>query len=248
MNDKISRRTALRSLPFVTVACAWAFGTPAYGRSRGTPSSLPALPVSRGNPVLPQIALTFDACQATHQKPGYDAKIIAVLQATQTPATLFLGGLWMQSFPGETKRLAENPLFELGQHSWDHPDFTRINTVEMAAQLAKTQTLMARLTGRAGTLMRFPYGRYNATAIAVAQAHGLIPVQWDVVSGDPSPSMLAPRLITKVVSHTRNGSIIIVHINGRGWHSAEALPTIIAQLRARGFRFVTVSDMLNAPN
>jgi peptidoglycan/xylan/chitin deacetylase (PgdA/CDA1 family) len=42
----------------------------------------------------------------------------------------------------------------------------------------------------------------------------------------------------------RNGSIVVMHINGRGWHTAEALPAIISRLRERGFTFVTVSEML----
>ena len=51
-------------------------------------------------------------------------------------------------------------------------------------------------------------------------------------------------MITRVISQTRNGSIIIMHINGRGWHTAEALPTIIAKLREQGYELVTVSQLL----
>ena len=58
--------------------------------------------------------------------------------------------------------------------------------------------------------------------------------------------MTARLTARRVLSQTQNGSIIIMHVNGRGWHSAEALPTIIAALKARGFQFVAVSDPLNA--
>lgn len=201
-------------------------------------------PITRGDPTRPQIALTFDACQTLYQKPGFDGKIIDALTRTHTPATLFLGGLWMQSHPAQTKALAASGLFELGDHSWDHPDFTRISPLRMASEITQTQAIMLHLTGQATTLFRFPYGHYTPQAVALVKSEGLTPIQWDVVSGDPDPRVTAQRMISAVITQARNGSIIVMHMNGRGWHTAEALPTVIAALQARGFQFVTVSQLL----
>jgi peptidoglycan/xylan/chitin deacetylase (PgdA/CDA1 family) len=63
-------------------------------------------------------------------------------------------------------------------------------------------------------------------------------------SGDPSTKMTTEAMIREVVEHARPGSIIIFHINGRGWKTHEALPTILAGLRERGFRFVPLSDLV----
>ena len=69
-------------------------------------------------------------------------------------------------------------------------------------------------------------------------------VTWDVVSGDPSARTTTSGMIHAVVTKARAGSIIIFHINGRGWKTAEALPTILKGLRTRGFRFVQLSELI----
>ena len=209
-----------------------------------TPNSPTVQPITRGDPTRPLIALTFDACQALYQTPGYDAKLINELINTHTPATLFLGGIWMQSHPAQTKALAANPLFELGEHSWDHADFDKLSAALITTEINETQALMFHLTGRTATLFRFPYGRYTPQAVKLIAQTGLTSVQWDVVSGDPDPHVTAQRMIAAVTHRTRDGSIIIMHMNGRGWHTAEALPQIITTLRAQGFQFVTVSQLL----
>jgi hypothetical protein len=79
----------------------------------------------------------------------------------------------------------------------------------------------------------------------VAQA-GLLPIQWDVSTGDPSPTQSAQAIAREMINHTRPGSIIIAHANGRGYHTAAALPIAIPALRAKGYQFVTVSELLAA--
>jgi peptidoglycan/xylan/chitin deacetylase (PgdA/CDA1 family) len=69
---------------------------------------------------------------------------------------------------------------------------------------------------------------------------------YDLASGDPDSTISRERLIRYVVTSARNGSIIVMHMNGRGWHTAEALPEIIQALRAKGFIFSKVSDLLMA--
>ena len=204
-------------------------------------------PITQGdtNAEHPRVALIFDACQTARHTAGFDRAILDVLQRTQTPATVFLGGLWMQSHISATQALAASPWIELANHSWSHLDFTKISSTTMQTELVKTQNEMMDMVGRKPTLFRFPYGRFNDAALRVVRANGLIPVQWDVVSGDPSRGNSAKRLLARVISNAHDGSIIIMHINGRGWHSAEALPQIIATLKAQGFAFVTVSDLLH---
>jgi peptidoglycan/xylan/chitin deacetylase (PgdA/CDA1 family) len=67
---------------------------------------------------------------------------------------------------------------------------------------------------------------------------------YDLASGDPDTNITAQALIRYVTSAAKKGSIIVMHVNGRGWHTAEALPSIIAGLKRRGFRFVTVGELL----
>jgi peptidoglycan-N-acetylglucosamine deacetylase len=206
-----------------------------------TPTPTPAV-TAHGSRSAPQVALTFDACPAV----GFDVGIIHTLTETQTPATFFLSGRWAQTHLSATEYLASIPYFEIGEHSWSHPHFNAISIRRMDDEISRTQSLLSKITGRTPALFRFPYGTYSARAVQEIYRLGLTPIQWDVVSGDPVKSRTAPMIERRVLSQTQNGSIIIMHVNGRGWHTAEALPTIIAALRTHGFQFVTVSDLLKA--
>lgn len=200
--------------------------------------------ITNGDRSKPYIALTFDACQTASNPAGYDQAIIRVLTETQTPATLFLGGLWMQSHSAQTQMLASNPLFELGNHSWSHLDFAEITREEMRAEILLTQDIMYTLTGRQPTLFRLPFGTYTDETLQVIAEHGLRTIQWDVVTGDPDPNISAEAIVNVVTANAQNGSIVIMHMNTRGWHTAEALPELIGKLREQGYVFVTVSKLL----
>jgi peptidoglycan-N-acetylglucosamine deacetylase len=201
--------------------------------------------LTNGNRNENKIALTFDLCESERDLAGYDSKIIQILNKTQTPATLFLGGLWMRDHQAETLELAGNPLFELGNHSWSHTDFSTISRDEMEQQILLTQQTMYDLLGYQTNLFRLPYGTYTDEALNVINDQGLYIIQWDDVSGDPDPNIDAKEMTAWVLQQVQPGSIIIMHANGRGWHTAEALPRIIASLREQGYTPVTVSELLN---
>ena len=80
---------------------------------------------------------------------------------------------------------------------------------------------------------------------AVAEA-GLYPIQWNVVSGDPTQRQTAELMAKEILNKMRPGSIVIAHANGRGWHTGEALRILIPALRKQGYRFVTVSELLKS--
>jgi peptidoglycan/xylan/chitin deacetylase (PgdA/CDA1 family) len=214
------------------------------------PGTAPELPpidpvlVTHGDRSLPYIALTFDACQTVGSPTGYDQAIIRILNGTHTPATLFLGGLWMQQHPAQTRTLAANPLFELGNHSWSHLDFTELSPEEMSREILRTQDTMVQLTGRQPTLFRFPFDTYTDDALAVVGQHGLRAIQADVISGDADPRITTRDIVNTVTARTQKGSIILMHMNTHGWHTAEALPPLIQRLRNQGYTFVTVSQLL----
>lgn len=199
--------------------------------------------IFHGSRQTKKVALTFDACEDENPR-GYDAKITEILKANQVPATIFLGGKWVESHPAAARELGSCPLFELGNHSYLHPDFTKISVQRMREEILRTQNIVEKATGQRPRLFRFPFGRYTSQALQVVEELGLKSIQWDVVTGDPDPNIKAADIEREVLRQTRGGSIIIMHINGRGWHTAEALPKIIKGLREKGFEFVTVSQLL----
>jgi peptidoglycan/xylan/chitin deacetylase (PgdA/CDA1 family) len=155
-----------------------------------------------------------------------------------------MGGDWMRTHPDETKKLAENPSFELGNHSWSHPDLTKLTEEEIGQEIELTEEILFQLTGRHSRLFRPPFGYFNDLVLQVTASHGMYAIQWDSVSGDPDPSFDAATILAEVQRTVRKGSIIIMHANGRGWHTAEALPAIIEYLGARGYTPVTVSQLI----
>lgn len=202
------------------------------------------LMITNGNREEPFIALTFDAGQQPNDPAGFDTEIYNILLETATPATFFIGGDWAIDHIDETRLLANNPLIEIGNHTWSHPDLTTISPEEIVDEIIKAQDAIYQITGYTPRLFRLPGGHFNDMVNGMINWHGLYNIYWDVSTGDPVPSITADILIDTVLKRTQNGSIIIFHANGRGWHTAEALPTIITELRAQGYIFVTVSQLL----
>jgi peptidoglycan/xylan/chitin deacetylase (PgdA/CDA1 family) len=220
-------------------------------RAEGTQSAPPLAPVeprivAHGPRKRKWIALTFDAC-ATLGHSRVDERVIHTLIDNHVPATLFLGGKWMEQHPDDTRMLAGYPQFELANHTYLHPHLTRENDERVREELSRTQDVLYTLTGRRATLVRAPYGEVNARVARIAAEAGLTVIQFDLASGDPDPHISTKRLIEYVADMSKKGSIVVMHMNGRGWHTADALPRIILRLRKKGYRFVTVSTLLRLP-
>jgi peptidoglycan-N-acetylglucosamine deacetylase len=200
-----------------------------------------------GDRSKPLVALTFDLCQKPLAPAGFDQGIIDALVREQASATFFMGGDWMRTHPAETRVIASYPQFEMGNHSWDHPDDMRLLDEEhMHREIVMTQDMLYQLTGRVAHLFRPPTGYYNDLLLSVVAWHGMRTIHWDADSADPTPGNSAENIAKLVHERTQNGSIVLMHANGRGWNTAKAVPLIIADLRARGFTLVTVSQLIGA--
>lgn len=211
-----------------------------------TAPPLPPIPprvVSRGPRKEKLIALTFDAC-STRGVSHFDEAVIRELIRAEVPATLFLGGKWMEEHPDETIELTRYPQFEFANHTHLHPHLQRESNARVREEISRTQDVLYTLTGRRARLFRAPYAELDERVARLVGEAGLVSVQYDLASGDPDRNVSAKRLIDYVSDMARNGSIVVMHMNGRGWHTAEALPRIIFRLRKKGFRFVTVGEMI----
>jgi peptidoglycan-N-acetylglucosamine deacetylase len=207
------------------------------------------------------VALTFDLCERADEVAGYDRSIINTLRDKNVKATFYAGGKWMQSHPEQTMQLMADRRFEIGNHGWTHGNLRVLQGEAMQQQIVWTQAEYERLRDdlndkakTAGleylmtsvpyqpTTLRFPFGTCSAESLQTVNNLGLSAVQWDVVSGDPAITVQP----NKIVQATRSGSIVIFHANGRGRGTAAALPRIVDELRAKGFEFVMVSELLAA--
>lgn len=211
-----------------------------------------------------RVALTFDAemTQGMREnlltgqvKSSYDKRITDILNQTNTKATLFLTGMWITLYPDATRELSKNLLFELGSHSFTDSSFsgkcyglTELSDIQAVEQVGSTEFLLKVYGGIENVLFRFPGGCYSQKNLdLLAQANDIV-VHWDVSGGDGFNNN-TQQIINNVLNNTQNGSIIILHMNGAPTapKTADALPTIISTLKARGFEFVKVSELLNLP-
>ncbi len=189
-----------------------------------------------------KVALTFDACSGKKIN-NYDQAIITVLKETQTPATLFLGGLWLKKNPQAVSDLKDEPLFELALHGYHHPHFFKLTDDSVRKELSRNKQVLDSLFGVKATLFRPPFGEYDKRIVRICAEKGLTLVEYDLPSGDPDTSATSKKLTEYVSTMARNGSIVVMHMNGRGWHTADALPDIIKNLRKRGFQLVKVGEL-----
>ncbi len=211
------------------------------------------------------IAITFDLCETSGLVYGYDGPIVDYLRKHKVRSTFFASGKWLATHNERGQQLLSDPLFEIANHGWTHRDMRRVRGKILNDEIALAQSayMLTRksLSSRACVrehpdalarvpkemrLFRFPYGTCNAQALRAVAKAGLPAIQWDVVTGDPMRGRSARAIASTVLRGVRPGSIIIAHANGRGWNTAKALPLIIPKLRAKGYRFVTVSELLAA--
>jgi peptidoglycan-N-acetylglucosamine deacetylase len=211
-------------------------------------AEMPRLAIRGVNTREPVVALTFDACATLRQPNGFDRKVFDILAAERVPATLYLSGRWVQKHPTSAKLIAGAPFIELGNHSYSHPRLTLVRKQRLPWQIRSTNQILEKQLGRRPLSLRPPAGAWNLDVVRAAAKEGLPVVTWTVVSGDVGGHVPPARMVERVVEQTRPGAIIIFHINRREPFTKRALPGIISGLRSKGFRFVTVSELLALPD
>ncbi len=194
--------------------------------------------VSHGPRTDRVVALTFD--------DGWNARtlrqIYRILVREHVPATFFVTGIYVQRAPALWRQIAAAG-FPLANHSYLHRDSRRLTAGQMAADLALTRRVVEGTTGVPMlAAFRPPYGYRNAVTDRRAALAGFPEVVlWDVSGGDTGHRPT----VASVVRHAtvgRPGSIVLLHAGPRV--TPRALPRIIARYRARGFRFVTLTELL----
>ena len=202
--------------------------------------------VRRVRVTAPVAVITFDACATRTQDNGFDQGLYDLVVKEKLPATVFVSGRWVETHPAAFTMLVANPLLEFGNHSYDHPHMTQLDEAAIVGEVTRTNALIATY-GRRAIAFRPPFGDVDARLVEIVRRTGLPTVTWDVVSGDPGKRATKEGIERQVIGRARPGSIIIFHINGRAPHTVEALPTILANLRARGFTFAPLSSFLGRP-
>ena len=244
---------ALRLLPGVVVDFDAPLPTPAPTPvPTAGPTNAPATGalVWNGSRQTDRVALTLD--MGGRVEPAL--AIMSWLRDHGVHATIFMTGSMADSTVTDVGRQvlaridARPDLFNLGNHSYSHPDMTTLSTAGMISELQRAE---AAIDGHAAAsprpFFRPPYGAWSKTLLNAAASVGYrYTVMWDIDTIDWKPiaegGPTAQQIVDKVVSQAQGGSIVLMHLGG--YETLEALPGIVGGLQARGFQLVTLETML----
>jgi peptidoglycan/xylan/chitin deacetylase (PgdA/CDA1 family) len=194
--------------------------------------------VSRGDPSGDMLALTFDAGGVA----GPAGAILDTLRQYDLRLTFFLSGQWVENYPALAQQVAADG-HELANHSYYHPDLTRLSNAQIIWELDYTDGVIQANLGR-GTRPWFrpPFGARNQRVLDVARELGFRSVFWTIDSGDWRKEATAAGVLRRVLGNVGPGDIVVHHVAAP--QTATALPAIIEGIQSRGMRIVTVSELL----
>lgn len=166
----------------------------------------------------------------------WDNRLLTILEEEDVKATFFMSGNRAQSIADRIRRMQSLGM-ELGSHTYDHTQLTKLDESALAEQIEKTNAAIMNAAGTAPTLLRPPYGSYNA---AVKAAAGVPIVLWSLDSQDWK-SHSADAVYQKVLTEVQDGSAILFHDIYDT--SVDAAKRLIPALKEHGYEMVTVSEL-----
>jgi peptidoglycan/xylan/chitin deacetylase (PgdA/CDA1 family) len=189
------------------------------------------------------VAMTFDG--GGNADGAKD--VLSVLRREHVPATFFLTGHFVQSYPALARVIGRR--FPVGNHTVNHLDLLRLSLPAATREITRAATMIQRATGRdTHPYFRFPYGSRNARTLRLTQQLGYASVRWTVDTwgwmGRPQQSVHGA--VRRVVTNLVPGEIVLMHLGSSRDHStidSKALPAVIRLVHSRGYRFVTLAGI-----
>lgn len=190
---------------------------------------------------LPQVAITFD----DGPNPVITPQVLAVLKEKNAKATFFILGKNAETNP-ELVQQIHAAGHEIGNHTYSHQRMTRLSQDGLKAELQHTDTIIFNITGEKPRLMRPPDNAYNAKIVSQTQQCGYHFVLWSIDTRDWAN--VSPSSILRETDKAERGDIILFHDGVTPSHIVEGLAKTIDLLQAKGFQFVTVSELMQGSN
>lgn len=190
------------------------------------------------------VALTFD----DGPYPPYTDELLVVLQQNKVKATFFMIAENAEKHPQLVRQIADAG-HEVALHALQHRDFLKLNAAEQQHNVAAGKAILERLSGVPVTLLRPPHGFRDWSVMATLRHNGLTAVNWSVIPRDwTNPGVDV--IVSRVMEQVHSGAIILLHDGDSPKYQAsrqqtvQATQIIIEKLRAAGYNFVTVSELL----
>lgn len=183
------------------------------------------------------VALTFD--DGPHAE--FTPKFIELLKSKNVRATFFLIGPNVEQHPDLAKQLVDNG-FELGNHTSKHLYLSKQSPEKVREELVSTSDAIKNATGANVSIMRPPYGAANPMVQKICEEMGLKIITWSIDTDDWRKTTNEDQMTSNVMKNVTDGSIILMH--DRYEKSFNTTAQIIDKLRAQGYEFATVSELL----
>lgn len=201
-----------------------------------------------------ELALTFDACGGSFRSSQYDEQLIRFLIDNRIPATLFINARWIKSNPEIFKQLADNPLFEIANHGTAHRPLSvngksiyniagTSSPEEVEREINGNGELIEKLTGKRPLFFRSGTAYYDEEAVKIARKNG-VEIGGFSVLGDAGATFSAEK-VAHQITNAKSGDIVLLHMNHPESGTREGVKEAVEKLKAQGFRFVRLSDVIN---
>ena len=187
-----------------------------------------------------KVAISFDCAWGV----DYTDKLLSIMQEENVKSTFFMVEFWTNKYPEYVKKISDLG-HEIGTHSSTHPEMSKLSVEKIKEELTKSSNAITNITGKKVELFRPPFGDYNNAVITSASELGLYTIQWDVDSLDWK-NLSSTEITSRVLKGVQNGSIVLFHNNGL--HTATALIDVIKSLKAQGYEFVTIGELIYREN
>lgn len=187
------------------------------------------------------VSITFDCAWGADDIP----EILTTLKEADIKATFFIVGQWGERYPETVKMMAQNG-HDIANHSYSHFRMGSLDRAKISSEIKLCGNLLERLSGIKCDLFRAPFGDYNNDLLLEARQQGYYTIQWDVDSLDWKSGISRGEILQRINMKIKPGSIILFHNDTP--HTAKLLPEIISELKAKGFEFVPVSELIIREN
>lgn len=207
----------------------------------GLPFEVLVQEVVRGDPEIPAVAFTLDGGAIA----AYTSEILATLRAHEVRITFFITGQFAERHPELVLEMIADG-HEIGNHSYAHPDFTELSDDAIRTELTRTEEIIKQVAGiSTKPWFRFPFGARNHHIRHLVAREGYQSIYWTIDTidwrADATPALVKKRIRDRL----QNGAIILAHLGSI--HTNEALSDILIEIEEKGYRIVTVSELLYPP-
>ena len=190
-----------------------------------------------------KIAITFD--DGPH--PKETIKILEILHKYDAKATFFVVGKHVKWYTDAVVKASKDG-HEIGNHTYTHPDISNLSQEQIKQEIKLCEDIIVEKTGQNPKLFRPPFGNYDSKSLnKLSEELGYTVVLWSGVDVKDWKNPPADQIADKIINNVKSGDIVLLHDYGTN-STVEALDKILSSLTEKGYKFVTVSELLEDKN